>query len=70
MIDVGERTGKLEESLLYLADFYEDEIDGVTKNLSTILEPVLLIFIGIVVGFIALAIISPIYELTGSIRRR
>jgi type IV pilus assembly protein PilC len=69
MIDVGERTGKLDESLTYLADFYEEEIDNVTKNLSTILEPILLIFIGIVVGFIAIAIISPIYELTGSIRK-
>lgn len=70
MIDVGERTGKLEESMLYLADYYEEEIDGITKNLSTLLEPILLIFIGVVVGFIAIAIISPIYELTGSIRRR
>lgn len=70
MIGVGEKTGKLEESLIYLADFYEQEVDGITKNLSTILEPVLLIFIGLAVGFIALAIISPIYELTGSIRSR
>lgn len=70
MIDVGERTGKLDESLMYLADFYEEEIDNLTKNLSTILEPILLIVIGLVVGFIALAIISPIYELTGSIRNR
>jgi len=68
MINVGERTGNLEESLLYLADFYEDEIDGISKNLSTMLEPILLITIGIVVGFVALAIISPIYELTGSVR--
>lgn len=69
MISVGEKTGKLEETLMYLGDFYEDEIDNISKNLSTILEPVLLIVIGLVVGFVALAIISPIYELTGSIRR-
>lgn len=69
MISVGEKTGKLDETLLYLGDFYEDEIDNISKNLTTILEPVLLISIGLVVGFVALAIISPIYELTGSIRR-
>lgn len=69
MISVGEKTGKLDETLLYLGDFYEDEIDNISKNLTTILEPILLISIGLVVGFVALAIISPIYELTGSIRR-
>jgi type IV pilus assembly protein PilC len=70
MIDVGETTGKLDETLLYLGDFYEEEIDNISKNLTTVLEPILLVGIGIVVAFIALAIISPIYELTGSIRRR
>ena len=50
-----------------MGDFYEEEIDSISKNLSTILEPILLIFIGIVVGLVAVAIISPIYDLTGSI---
>jgi len=69
MIAVGEESGNLEETLLYLSDFYEDEIDTVTKSLTTVLEPVLLLAIGFVVGFVALAIITPIYELTGSIGR-
>jgi type IV pilus assembly protein PilC len=69
MITVGEHTGKLDETLLYLADFYEEEIDTLSKNLSTILEPLLLLTVGIIVGFVAIAIISPIYELTGSLRR-
>jgi len=69
MIAVGEKTGKLEDVLLYLGDYYEDEIEGISKNLSTLLEPFLLIIIGIAVGFVALAIISPIYELTGSIKK-
>jgi len=69
MISVGEKTGKLDESLLYLSDFYDDEVDDISKNLTTILEPILLIVIGLVVGFVALSIISPIYQLTGSIRR-
>lgn len=68
MIGVGEKTGKLDETLVYLGDFYEEEIDNISQNLSTILEPILLITIGLVVGFVALAIITPIYELTGSIR--
>jgi type IV pilus assembly protein PilC len=69
MIAVGERTGKLEETFQYLAEFYEDEVDVMTKNLSTILEPVLLIVIGLTVAFIAIAIISPIYNFIGNIER-
>lgn len=68
MIAVGEKTGKLDETLLYLGDFYEEEVDDLSKNMSTVLEPILLIAIALGVGFLALAIISPIYELTGSIR--
>ncbi|MCD4705247.1 type II secretion system F family protein [bacterium] len=68
MISVGEETGKLEESLLFLADFYELEADNTTKSLSTAIEPILLIFIGLVVAFLALSIITPIYQITGNIR--
>jgi len=70
MIAVGEKTGRLEEVLFYLAEFYESEVDTATKNLSTILEPVLLIVIGIVVGGVALAVITPLYELTASLKIR
>jgi type IV pilus assembly protein PilC len=69
MVAVGERTGKLDETFLYLEEFFEAEVDDATKNLSTVLEPVMLLFIGAIVAFIALAIISPIYQLTGSIQR-
>ncbi len=69
MIAVGEKTGKLSETLIYLSEFFEEEIDNLSKNLATIIEPILLIAIGITVGFVAIAIISPIYQLTGSIRR-
>jgi type II secretory pathway component PulF len=69
MIGVGEKTGKIDETLIYLGDFYEDEIDNISKSLTTILEPIMLLAIGLVVAFVAFAIISPIYELTGSIRR-
>jgi len=68
MIAVGERTGKLEETYEYLAQFYEDEVDTATRNLSTILEPVLLIVIGLGVAFIAISIILPIYNFIGNIQ--
>jgi type II secretory pathway component PulF len=68
MVKVGEKTGNLEESLLYLADFYEKEVDNTTQKLSTILEPVLLIIIGLIVGFIAVSIITPIYQITRGLR--
>jgi type II secretory pathway component PulF len=69
MISVGEASGKLEESFLYLADFLEDETETQAKNAAAALEPLLLLFIGLVVGFVALAVILPIYSLTGSIHR-
>lgn len=67
MISVGERSGKLNDMLIYIGDYYEEETDSMAKNISTIIEPVLLLFIGVVVGIIALAIVGPIYQLTGSI---
>jgi type II secretory pathway component PulF len=68
MIGVGERTGTLAEGVLSLADFYEREVDSATKNLSTVLEPALIIVIGLAVLLLALSIISPIYKITGSIQ--
>ncbi|MBT4209346.1 MAG: type II secretion system F family protein [Candidatus Komeilibacteria bacterium] len=67
MINVGEESGNLSEVLDYLADFYELEVDNTTKNLSTMLEPILLVGIGLVVGFVAMSIINPIYDLTSKI---
>jgi type II secretory pathway component PulF len=69
MIQVGEESGKFEETLFYLASFYEAEVDNATKSLSTAIEPILLAIIGLVVGFLALSIITPIYNITGNIRR-
>jgi type IV pilus assembly protein PilC len=64
MLQVGESTGKMSETFLYLADIYEEEMDDLTKNLSTTVEPLLLIFMGLLVGFIAISIITPIYGIT------
>ena len=68
MIGVGEESGNFEEILFYLSDFYEAEVDTATKALSTAIEPLLLIFIGSVVGFLALSIITPIYGITSGIK--
>jgi type IV pilus assembly protein PilC len=68
MIAIGEETGKLDESFLFIAEFSEREVDDATKTLTTILEPALLILVGGFVGFIAIAIITPIYSLTRGIK--
>lgn len=67
MIAIGEETGKLDDVLLYLAEYYEGSVDQMTKNLAQTIEPVLLIFIGIVVGGVVLAVIMPIYQISEAI---
>ena len=69
MVKVGEESGNFEETLFYLADYYEAEVDNATKILSTTIEPIMLLIIGTVVAFLALSIITPIYDITGNIRR-
>jgi type IV pilus assembly protein PilC len=67
MLAIGEETGNLEEILEELAIHNEEEIDDIMKNLSSIIEPLLLLVIGVVVGFLALALIMPIYNIGNSI---
>jgi len=69
MLGVGEKSGQLEESAAYLARYYEKEVGGATKNLTVILEPILLVVIGLIVGFVAISIITPIYQITGQFGR-
>jgi type IV pilus assembly protein PilC len=64
MVYVGESTGNLSESLRFCAEMYEEEIDDLTKNLTSLIEPALMIFMGIIVGFVAISIITPIYGIT------
>ena len=63
MVEVGEETGKTVDVLSDLARFYEEEIDQLTKNLSSIIEPVLMVIIGSAVGFFAISMIMPMYSI-------
>jgi len=67
ILEVGEDTGKTEEVLLRLAEFYEEEIDQITKNLSSVIEPVLMLLIGGAVGFFAIAMLQPMYSVLENI---
>lgn len=64
MIAVGERTGNLSNTFLYLSEFYEHEVDDLTKDMSSLIEPLLMVFMGLLIGFIAISIITPIYGIT------
>ncbi|MFH0852268.1 MAG: type II secretion system F family protein, partial [bacterium] len=66
MIQVGEETGTLGEITKRLAEFYEEEVSNITKSLSTIIEPILMIVIGAAVGFFAISIIQPMYSMMNS----
>lgn len=67
MVAVGEETGRLSDLLQQTAEFYEESVERQTKDLSTIVEPFLMIVIGAAVGFFALSMIAPIYSLSNAI---
>jgi type IV pilus assembly protein PilC len=68
MAEVGEETGKLSDMLLEIALFFESEIENKTRNLSTIIEPILMLIIGGGVGFFAISMISPLYSVLNNIK--
>lgn len=67
MIAVGEETGEIDSVLLKVSQYYKDEVDVATSNLSSILEPVFLIIMGLAIGFISLAIYMPMFQLSSVI---
>ncbi len=68
MLQVGEESGTVQDILEQLALHYEEEVDTTLRNLSTIIEPLLILFIGGIVGFLAMALISPIYNISETIK--
>jgi type IV pilus assembly protein PilC len=70
MIEVGESSGSLEQNLDYLYEFYAEEVEEMSNNLTTLLEPIMLIFVGLMIGALALMIIGPIYQLSSTIRAK
>ncbi len=68
IIEVGEETGKTEMVLKRLAEFYEEEVSQITKNMSSIIEPVLMLLIGGGVGFFAVAMLQPMYSVLENIK--
>jgi len=68
MLEVGEETGKTEVVMQKLADFYEDEVNQLTRNLSSIIEPVLMLIMGGAVGFFAVSMMQPMYSVMANIK--
>src|SRR5207253_9451269 len=63
MIDVGEETGKLPEMLLKVADVYDDEVDNAVAALTSMLEPIMIVFLAVIVGTIVLALFTPLISI-------
>ncbi|MGE5041361.1 MAG: type II secretion system F family protein [Candidatus Levyibacteriota bacterium] len=68
MVKVGESTGKIDENLNRVADYFERDLNLRIKNLTTAIEPLLLVVLGVTVGFLIISVISPIYGLISSIQ--
>ena len=68
MIDIGEESARLSEMLVKVGDFYDGEVEATVKGLTSMIEPLLIIFLGVVVGFIAISVMTPIFKLVNSVR--
>lgn len=70
MIKVGEETAKIDSIIIKVADFYDEEVDGAVSAVNKIIEPVIIVTMAVVVGFIAYAIMSPIMQLSDVISQQ
>jgi type IV pilus assembly protein PilC len=68
MIGVGEETGALETMMSKVADFYEEQVDAAVKALTSILEPVMIVVVGAIVGFIVISMYLPMFKVYDSIK--
>ena len=67
MISVGESTGALDTMLEKIADFYDDEVDQAVENLTSLIEPFMLVFLGVVIGGLVISMYLPIFTMAGAI---
>ena len=63
MVNVGEETGALDTMLSKIADFYESEVDVAVDGITSIIEPILIVFLGVTCGFIVIAMYMPMFEM-------
>jgi type IV pilus assembly protein PilC len=68
MIGVGEETGALETMMSKIADFYEEQVAAAVKALTSILEPIMIVVVGAIVGFIVIAMYLPMFKVYDSIK--
>ncbi len=68
LVKVGEETGKMDENLLKASEYFEEEVDGLVKTLTTAMEPLIMIVLGVMVGFLIFSVITPIYGLLSSVK--
>ena len=64
MIGVGEQTGQLEKMLTKIADFYDDQVDAAVAGMTSLIEPLVIAFLGVVIGGIVIALFLPIFKIT------
>jgi type IV pilus assembly protein PilC len=68
MIGVGEQTGALDSMLSKIADFYEEEVDVAVASMTSLIEPIMMVFLGGVIGGMVVAMYLPIFEMAGNIK--
>jgi type IV pilus assembly protein PilC len=67
MIAVGESTGALDAMLTKIADFYEEEVDQAVENLTSLIEPFMIVFLGVVIGGVVVSMYLPIFKMAGAL---
>lgn len=68
LVKSGEQTGKLDETLVRVSEYFENEVDQIVKTLSVVMEPAILVVLGVGVAFLVFSIITPIYQITSTIK--